>query len=183
MRDVHTVGSTQAHRALASPSCVALAGTDDSDSSFGVFISLPLPCPAFAPRPLRRFIARMGALTPDRLTGALWLTDGQASLLLSRHLLAVRLPITHDGLVVACALCATSSLSVPGFASFGRLATVTGRIEFTHVADQRFTSSCSPPRLATTQFLLVSDPRARIRGDLHPMMTRLCRRTGGASGA
>jgi PAS domain S-box-containing protein len=24
---------------------------------------------------------------------------------------------------------------------------------------------------------LVSDPRARVRGDLHPLMTRLCRRT------
>jgi hypothetical protein len=103
IRDVHTVGSIHSPSGRDFSALRSLAGTRDGDSSFGVFISVPLPCPAFAPRPLRRFIARMGALTPDRLTGALWLTCGQASLLLSRHLLAVRLPTTRAGLVVTCA--------------------------------------------------------------------------------
>jgi len=138
--------------------------------------------PPFAPRPLRRFVARMGALTPGRLTVALWLTDSQVSLLLSRHLLAVRLPITCDGLVVACAPSARR-------------------------APFRFRASPSsegwPPSPAESNLLALptSDsppvalhPASRRRGfcwlqtrghgpggDLHPLMTRLCRRTEAAA--
>ncbi len=38
-----------------------------------------------------------------------------------------------------------------------RLATTVGQIEFTCVTDQSFTSSCSPPRLAATQLLSVTE--------------------------
>src|SRR5271156_5851835 len=49
-----------------------------------------------------------------------------------------------------------------------RLAKTTGRIEFTCVTDETFTSGCSPPRLAATQLPSVTKGQTPLDGDLHP---------------
>jgi hypothetical protein len=49
-----------------------------------------------------------------------------------------------------------------------RLAETTGRIEFTIVTDETFTSSCFPPRLEATQLLSVTKGQTPFDGDFHP---------------
>ena len=49
-----------------------------------------------------------------------------------------------------------------------RLVKITGRIEFTCVADGSFPSGCSPPRLAATQFPLGTRSQASSRRGLSP---------------
>ena len=125
--------------------------------------------PPFAPRPLRRFIARMGALTPDRLTFRLP-ADRRSGLPASFTPPSRRSAPNHPRSPRRHlrALSATGFLSVLGFTINRRLAAPAGRIRFTCVADRRFTSSCSPPRLAATQLLSVSGSRARARRGLSP---------------
>ena len=129
--------------------------------------------PPFAPRPLRRFLARTGALTPDRLTFR-QMADRRSGLPASLAPPSRRSAPNHPHVPHRhlCALGAMGSLSVLGFTINGRLTAAAGRIGFTYVADRRFTSSCSPPRLAATQFLSVSDPRARARRGLSPRRWR-----------
>jgi hypothetical protein len=129
--------------------------------------------PPFAPRPLRRFIARMGALTPDRLTFRL-VADRRPGLPASLAPPSRRSAPNHPRLPRRRrrALSATGFLSVLGSTISGRSAAPAGRIRFTCVADRRFTSSCSPPRLAATQLLSVSGPRARARRGLSPRRWR-----------
>src|SRR5580704_4690665 len=50
----------------------------------------------------------------------------------------------------------------------GRLTETPGRIEFTVVTDETFTSSCFPPRLMATQLLSVTKGQTPFNGDLHP---------------
>ena len=50
----------------------------------------------------------------------------------------------------------------------GRLAETPGRIEFTVVTDETFTSSCFPPRLMATQLLSVTKGQTPFDRDLHP---------------
>lgn len=125
--------------------------------------------PPFAPRPLRRFTARMGALTPDRVTFRL-VTDPRSGLPASLAPPSRRSAPNHPPSPRRHlrAPSATGSLSVPGFTTRCRLAARAGRIGFTCVADRRFTSSCSPPRLAATQLPSVTGPRARTWRGLPP---------------
>jgi len=48
-----------------------------------------------------------------------------------------------------------------------RLAKVTGRIEFTCVADDSFASGCSPPRLAATQLPSATGGQTHPDEDFH----------------
>ena len=70
MRSVHTKGSTHGHLAWISPACFSPHGHcrrfcfPTSVRHASTFL------PPFTPRPLRRFIATMRALTPARLSSA-----------------------------------------------------------------------------------------------------------------
>jgi len=68
MRSVQTFGSTQGQRPRISPACLALTGTLArclSKSLAGTPSTFLSP---FAPRPLRRFSAPMGTLTPRKVS-------------------------------------------------------------------------------------------------------------------
>lgn len=68
MRSVQTFGSTQGQRPRISPACLAFPGTIArclSKSLSGTPSTFLSP---FAPRPLRRFSARMGTLTPRKVS-------------------------------------------------------------------------------------------------------------------
>ena len=118
----------------------------------------------FAPPALPGFLATMDPLTPARRLACLgWLR--QVSLL---H---VPWPSDHSAsnhLVGSVDRFDTLPLSVDGFRITpvwasplaSRLASTTGRIEFTCVADWSFASRCSPPRLAATQLRSVTGRRA-----------------------
>ena len=67
MRSVQTSGSTQPHRALISPACLAF-GTAAGVASIGLSISHPPSCAPWLHTHYRRFDATMGALTPARLS-------------------------------------------------------------------------------------------------------------------
>jgi hypothetical protein len=97
--------------------------------------------PPFAPRPLRRFIARTGALTPGRATFRL-VADPRPGLPASLAPPSRRSVPNHPRAPRRhlCALSATGFLSVLGFTLNGRLAAHVGRIGFTLVTDRR-----SPP--------------------------------------
>jgi hypothetical protein len=64
MRSVQTACSVGSISNQTSPACVALAGTNAGGCSGCPSITHPPSCGPFAPRPLRRFLATMAALTP-----------------------------------------------------------------------------------------------------------------------
>jgi hypothetical protein len=112
--------------------------------------------PPFAPRPLRRFSATMGALTP------VWLSlSAQVSLLhvhdlpdhsVSTHPMCFHrrfgtLPLSSMDLLLP-------QVQASPFPS--RLARHTRPFRVRHPTDWSFTSCCSPPRLAATQLQSVT---------------------------
>jgi hypothetical protein len=134
-----------------------------------------------APRPLRRFVATTDALTPAPavLRSRLITAHEHRSLSRSRspcftyqHFQPFRLQSPsrpRHRFTRGCRLSARypsahrASLErsiapsrVWASPLLGRLATVSGRIEFTCVSDWSFTSSCSPPGLTATQLLSVT---------------------------
>ena len=68
MRSVQTLGSTQGQRPRASPACLALTGTVARWLSACLSVTPSTFLSPFAPRPLRRFSARMGTLTPRQVS-------------------------------------------------------------------------------------------------------------------
>ena len=68
MRSVQTFGSTQDQRPRISPACLALKGTVARFLSTFLSVTLSTFLSPFAPRPLRRFSARMGTLTPRQVS-------------------------------------------------------------------------------------------------------------------
>jgi hypothetical protein len=69
--------------------------------------------------------------------------------------------------------CGTSASPFPS-----RLATTTGRIEFTCVTDQPFAFRCSPPRLAATQFRLATGSNLNLLTRTRTSQIRhTCKRT------
>ena len=116
--------------------------------------------PPFAPRPLRRFIATMRALTPVRLS-----VTAQVSLLHVHDL--------PDHSVSNHPICSHRSFSTLPLSSMGspltqvqaspfpsRLAIHIRPNQVRHPTDWSFTSCCSPPRLAATQLQSVTSRRA-----------------------
>jgi hypothetical protein len=68
MRSVQTLDSTQGQRPRASPACLALTGTVARWLSDCLSVTPSTFLSPFAPRPLRRFSARMGTLTPRQVS-------------------------------------------------------------------------------------------------------------------
>ena len=179
MRSVQTDGSTHAQRARMPPACLVpfSRDTDAGCDSFGLLVTHPPSCAPFAPRPLRRFLATMGALTPARLSA-----DAQVS--------RIDAHVRHDHsvsnhLTGSCRRFHTLPFSATGFpASAGSglrhlaagSSTPPGRIEFVSLR----TDHSSPIALH-----LASRRRSygrlqageRLPGrDLHPSVS--CARTG-----
>ncbi len=136
----------------------------------------------FAPRALPRFHATMGALTPARLPSR------PAGLPAYVENLPTLPSPTTPGLpdcrvwVLALGLHrvnrqASSPVRHPSREVIGvtwaspfpsRLATATGRIEFTCVTDESFASGCSPPRLTATQLPSATRSQTSSRRGLAP---------------
>jgi len=147
-----------------------------------------------APRPLRRFVATTDALTPvprgssapigyGRMNAARLVRDRSPCFMYQhfrpfrlqspsrpRHRFTggFRLPARYPSARRA-SLKERCSSRVWASPLSGRLATVSGRIEFTCVSDWSFTSSCSPPGLAATQLLSVTGRRTYARRGLAPL--------------
>jgi hypothetical protein len=90
MRSLQSVGSAHAHRARTSPACLASPrSTGAGGSSFAPSLTPSTFLRPLAPRPLRRFVATMDALTPGRVS-----TPAQVSLIHAHILRFVPPPTT-----------------------------------------------------------------------------------------
>lgn len=117
--------------------------------------------PPFAPRPLRRFSATMGALTPSLAL----LSSKQVSLLhvhgLPDHSVSTHPMCSHRRFrTLPLRSMALPLPQVQASPLTRRLASHTRPFRVRHPTDWSFTSCCSPPRLAATQLQSVTSRRA-----------------------
>jgi len=135
------------------------------------------------PRPLRRFIPTMDALTPARrlfvplrtmntVASRTGLSDSRSKASdrsASNHLMAPAVALSR---YPSARQASHRHAWVWGSPLASRLPGPSGRIEFTCVADQSFTSCCSPPGLAATQLHSVTGRRTCARRGLTPRCFR-----------
>lgn len=159
MRSVQTLGSTQGQRTRASPACLALTGTVARLLSKGLSVTPSTFLSPFAPRPLRRFSARMGTLTPRQVS----CPTEVSPLHVTRRLRPFCLQppnAPHRGFHTL----PLSSMGLPSRGQASPLACrLTGLVRPNRVrqtADWSLTSGCSPPRLSATQLPSVSRPES-----------------------
>jgi hypothetical protein len=189
MRSVHTLASVQAHRGGTSLPCLAFGTPGRGICSCVSFTPSP-SCPPWlhGRYPLRSYYGDSDSCSASSSTRAglldsLTCTSGHS---ISNHPMRPRLPAilrVPGGLGHRFAL--------PRYRQFFGLRSLlavssvaSGRIEFVSLClghrcstDYPFTSSCSPPRVATAQLLSVTRQEVPPMRDLHPRCRLTLKRT------
>ena len=159
MRSVQTFGSTQGQRPRVSPACLALTGTVArllSESLSGTPSTFLSP---LAPRPLRRFSATMGTLTPRKVSHPTEVSP----LHVTRHSrpFCLQSPNAPHRRFHTLPL---SSMGLPsrgqGFATCLQARRVRQAESSSSPADWSLTSGCSPHRLGRRSYLRFPGRRA-----------------------